>query len=126
MDKVKKIRDISGHGSTIFRLQFTPDGSQLITCSADKTARAFNPKDGKQIRSFDGHKDWVYSATIDPDGKMIATGSWDGEVRIWKIEDGALIKSFVAMPTEQTDSEVTVTGIPVEAVPASVAGVQVQ
>jgi WD40 repeat protein len=98
----KKIRDIGGHGMTIFKLQFTPDGSQLLSCSADKTAREFNPGNGQQTRALQGHNDWVYVATISRDGKLIATGSWDGEVRIWNAADGTPMKNFIAIPTKET------------------------
>jgi len=109
----KKIRDIGGHGMAIFKLQFTPDGTQLLTCSADKTAREFNPANGQQTRSLAGHNDWVYAATFSRDAKFIATGSWDGEVRIWNAADGAPVKNFIAMPTKENSGGVAVTAAPV-------------
>ncbi len=104
----KKIRDIPGHGMAIFKLQFTPDGTQLLTCSADKTAREFNSANGAATRTLSGHTDWVYTATFSRDGKFIATGSWDGEVRIWNAADGAPVKNFVAMPTKDNNAGVAV------------------
>jgi WD40 repeat protein/mono/diheme cytochrome c family protein len=118
----KKVRDIGGHGMAIFRLLFTPDGSQLLSCSADKTAREFNPANGQQTRALQGHNDWVYAVTVSRDGKLIATGSWDGEVRLWNAADGAPVKTFLAMPTAENSANVAVTGAPVA--PATVATAQ--
>lgn len=117
----KKIRDIGGHGMAIFKLQFTPDGTQLLTCSADKTAREFNPANGQQTRSLAGHTDWVYAATFSNDTKLIATGSWDGEVRIWNAADGAPVKNFIAMPTKENSAGVAVTASPAAPVAAATA-----
>jgi WD40 repeat protein len=117
----KKIRDIGGHGMAIFKLQFTPDGSQLLTCSADKTAREFNPANGQQTRALQGHTDWVYAATFSNDTKLIATGSWDGEVRIWNAADGAPVKNFIAMPTKENSGGVAVTAGPAAADAAATA-----
>jgi WD40 repeat protein len=98
------VRDIGGHGNAIFKLQFAPDGSQLLTCSADKTAREFNPANGQQTRALQGHNDWIYVASFSGDAKFIATGSWDGEVRIWNAADGALVKNFIAIPTKDNNA----------------------
>jgi WD40 repeat protein len=111
-EEAKKIRDIGGHGMTIFELTYTPDGSQLVTCSADKTVREFSPANGQQTRAMQGHNDWIYCAAVSPDGKQIASGSWDGEVRIWNVADGAPVKTFVAMPTAENSKGVTATGTP--------------
>jgi len=103
----------------IFKLQFSPDNSQLLTCSADKTAREFNPSNGQQTRALQGHNDWVYVATFSQDAKLIATGSWDGEVRIWNAADGAAVKNFIAMPTQDNTGGIPVSVVPPGTVPAT-------
>jgi WD40 repeat protein len=92
------VRAIGGFGGPIFKLQFTPDGKQLIACSSDKTIRVFDPAKGEALRTLQGHNDWVYTFAITPDGKSLASGSWDGEVRLWNLADGKLDKTIIAAP----------------------------
>ncbi|XP_037316111.1 apoptotic protease-activating factor 1 [Pungitius pungitius] len=40
----KKMADCSGHLSWVHRVQFSPDGSQLLSCSADQTVRLWETK----------------------------------------------------------------------------------
>jgi WD40 repeat protein len=95
-DDGKQVSNMGGFGGAVFRLQYHPEGKQLVACSADKTVRVFN---GTSLRStLQGHADWVYSVAISRDGKSIASGSWDGEVRLWNFADGKPIKTIFAAP----------------------------
>ena len=48
----KKMADLSGHLSWVHRVQFSPDGSQLLSCSDDQTVRV-------RLIIFDASL-WVY------------------------------------------------------------------
>jgi WD40 repeat protein len=65
-----------------------PKAPLLATCSADGTARLWNPASGAVLKTLTGQTDWVYSLAFSPDGKLLAAGSWIGEVRVWRTEDG--------------------------------------
>lgn len=39
LESNKKMADCSGHLSWVHRVEFSPDGSQLLSCSDDQTVR---------------------------------------------------------------------------------------
>jgi WD40 repeat protein len=92
----KKIAEIGGYGHEVYRLELT--AGQLVSCSADKSARLHDGANRNQVRQFSGHVDWVYTLSFHAGTKRLATGSYDGEVRIWNTEDGANLLTFKAAP----------------------------
>ena len=41
----KQVREIGGFGGTVFKLQYTPDGKELVACSGDKSVRLFKARE---------------------------------------------------------------------------------
>ncbi|KAL9079630.1 MAG: hypothetical protein Q9157_001515 [Trypethelium eluteriae] len=75
---------ISGHGSTILCMQFSPESSsRLLTGSGDATARIWDCDTGTPVTTLKGHTDWIFTVSWSPDNSMIATGSKDKTVRLW-------------------------------------------
>ena len=65
------------------------DGSNIVTGSADKTARIWNSADGKTIATTAGYTRGAISAvSISDDGSRIVTGSADQTVRVWTSPSG--------------------------------------
>ena len=62
---------------------FSPDGSRIVTASADKTARIWDAATAKEIAVLRGHEGAVNSAAFSPDGSRIVTASADKTARIW-------------------------------------------
>jgi WD40 repeat protein len=93
----KSIREIGGFGGTVFKLQYSPDGKNLLAVGGDKMVQIFDAK-GASLRKLQGHNDWIYALAISPDSKTVASGSWDGEVKLWNMADGKLLKTIIAAP----------------------------
>jgi hypothetical protein len=94
----KQIRAVPGHGDAVLKVVFHQSPPLLVTCSADKTVRIWDPDRGQALRTLSGHADHVFALAVSPDGSLIASGGYDGEVRVWKASDGSLIKAFNASP----------------------------
>jgi WD40 repeat protein len=62
---------------------FSPDGSRIVTASADKTARIWDAASAKEIAVLRGHDGSVNSAAFSPDGSRIVTASADKTAHIW-------------------------------------------
>ncbi len=84
--------ELSGHGSFVNSVAFSPDGKTLASGSGDKTIKLWNvgvKKDsedfGKEIKTLRGHGDTVYSVAFSPDGKTLASGSRDSTIRLWNV-----------------------------------------
>lgn len=83
-----------GHSSFVRAIAFSPDGQNVLTGSADKTARLWDTKTGKELRKFEGHTSDVRSVAFSPDGKYVLTGSEDKTARLWEVETGREVRKF--------------------------------
>jgi WD40 repeat protein len=77
-----------GHEDSINDLAFTPDSRNLVTASADSTARVWklltdNPTESSTV--LRGHEADIYSLTITRDGHRLITASADGTARVWDL-----------------------------------------
>jgi WD40 repeat protein/TPR repeat protein len=86
-----EIAVLSGDTDFIRSVGFSPDGTRIVTASADMTARIWDARTGTQLTVLSGHRDRVYSAVYSPDGTRIVTASWDKTVRIWDARTGAFL-----------------------------------
>jgi WD40 repeat protein len=83
-----KIAVLSGHSLQVLSAVFSPDGRQILTASADNTARVWNAVSGNQI-SVLTHTGYVNRACFSPDGHKIVTASNDRTARVWDAQTGA-------------------------------------
>jgi WD40 repeat protein len=82
---------LSGHELQLSSALFSPDGSQVVTASFDKTARIWNAKTGETIFVLRGHTAEVNYASFSPDGTLVVTASFDKTARIWDAQTGKTI-----------------------------------
>jgi WD40 repeat protein len=74
-------RPLVGHPGRVNRVQFSRDGSRLLT-AGDQTARIWDVATAKQLAQLD-HPAKVIGAIWDRANARIFTSSTDGKVRIW-------------------------------------------
>ena len=72
-----------------FDIDFSPDGSRLITGSTGSRARLRDAATGQPIGKPLEHQGWVNLARFSPDGKIVVTGSLDRTARLWDAKSGA-------------------------------------
>ena len=72
----------------------SPDGSRVVTASADKTARLWDGKSGAELAILLGHADWVNSAAFSSDGSRVVTASFDNTARVWDAKTGAALATL--------------------------------
>jgi WD40 repeat protein len=74
-----------GHMAAVNSVVFSPDGSQLASCSDDGTIIIWDIATNRQIVVFRGHRSHVNTIAYSPDGSQIVSGSHDRTVRLWNI-----------------------------------------
>jgi WD40 repeat protein len=74
-----------GHREEIYRLQWSPNGMQLASSSADGSVRIWNAQTGDLAHHLEGHADRVYSIGWFPDGRYITSTARDKTIRTWDI-----------------------------------------
>jgi WD40 repeat protein len=82
-----ELKILRGHESNVRTGVFSPDGTQILTASDDRTARLWDAKTGTEIRTLRGHEQEVWRALFLPDGMTIVTVSYR-TARIWDARAG--------------------------------------
>ena len=81
------------HQDAVVGAVFSPDGTRILTASADKTAKLWDATSGKLIASFD-HLASVLHALFSPNGARILTASAGNSAKLWDAASGKLIASL--------------------------------
>jgi WD40 repeat protein/basic membrane lipoprotein Med (substrate-binding protein (PBP1-ABC) superfamily) len=89
---------VPGPIDTVKSIAFSPDGSRLVTVTANNIPRIWNATTGKELVAFPGHTDFVGNATFSPDGTRLLTASDDGTSRVWDANTGKQLLSFDGPP----------------------------
>jgi len=76
------------HGLNVYAAHLSPDGSWVLTCSEDGTARVWDAASGEPVSQPMRHKDKLAHGEFSPDGRLIFTGSQDGVARLWDARTG--------------------------------------
>ncbi|CAE6441223.1 unnamed protein product, partial [Rhizoctonia solani] len=81
-----------GHTNWVQSVQFSPDGSRVVSGSDDNTIRVWDVERGTTVVGpLKGHTSSVRSVAFSPDGSQIVSCSRDRTVRMWDARDGNLI-----------------------------------
>jgi len=82
------------HTDSVGDVEFSPDGTLIVTASNDNTARLWDVKTSKQLHVLKGHKGDVYRVAFSPDSKQVVTASEDKTARLWNTTTGKPITIF--------------------------------
>ncbi len=85
---------IDAHGDWVRCLSFTPDGTNLVSGSFDKTIKLWQVATGQLVRTFTDSLKGVFALAVSPDGKLLASGSWDETIALWDLASGACIQNL--------------------------------
>jgi len=77
-----------GHSDIVYRVRWSPNGTRIVSASADATAQVWEAATGKNLLIYHGHTNAVEAAVWSPDGTHIASGSHDTTVRVWEAATG--------------------------------------
>ena len=73
---------IDGHSDSVWSVAFSPDGTQIVSGSADTTLRRWDAVSGAHLNTLKGHSDTVTSVVFSPDGTQVVSGSADKTLQI--------------------------------------------
>jgi WD40 repeat protein len=91
----KIVADIkNGHTDTVYGLCFSPDGTKLASCGADRQVKVFEVPSGKLLKSFEGHTQHVLDIAWKADGKLLASAGADKVIKVWDCDKGEALRSF--------------------------------
>lgn len=84
-----------GHEEDVLQVNFSHDGSKLVSASYDKTARVWDVETGDLECVIADHEDWVFSAIFTIDGQHIITASADENLRMFTVDGKLTSKLFI-------------------------------
>ncbi len=87
-----QILEFKAHEEKVASAAFSPDGTRIVTASADGMARIWNATNGRRLNDLSGHTGVVQSAAFSPDGTLIVTASDDTTARIWDAVTGSELR----------------------------------
>ena len=88
---------LKGHPNFIYSLDFSPDGTRIVSSSIDGTAKVWDVASGQETLTLKGDKvaesfEPIWSVAFSPDGDRIVTGGGGGgaggKVKLWNARTG--------------------------------------
>ena len=90
---------LEGHSSYVTDLLFTPDGSRLISSSADQTIRLWDWNTRKPSGVLRAHLDEVDGISLAPDGRTLASRCKDGAIYLWDLNKPSGHLGYQTLPS---------------------------
>ncbi|MDF1844331.1 MAG: protein kinase [Rubripirellula sp.] len=96
------LKNGAAHADVVRSLQFSGDGSKLVTCSDDYTVKMWNAENAELEQTLKGHGGWVVAAEfLRGQATAIVSASNDGTVRSWwpeKYVSAAVVHGIADQP----------------------------
>ena len=99
-DRDPNLTVLAGHRSNVRSIDFSPDGSQLVSVGFDQTIRVWDVEMAEELRTFEGHSHAVVAVAYGPRGRCIISGSHHNnldkpcELMLWDAETGEVLHSL--------------------------------
>jgi len=78
-----------GHVASLFDINWSPDGTQLVSGGTDTLVTVWDVTRGKPLNVLHAHRWSVSGVGWSPDGSVLASSGWDGAIRLWNLASGA-------------------------------------
>lgn len=82
-DECENYMMLRGHKNAVLQVHWLPSGDGLVSCSADRSVRAWDAEAGVQVKRFSEHRGIVNSCAPLPRGPpLLASGGDDSAVKV--------------------------------------------
>ncbi|EKX48047.1 hypothetical protein GUITHDRAFT_68900 [Guillardia theta CCMP2712] len=88
-------RTLHGHLAGTFGAVWARGGRGVISCSEDRTLKAWSAITGEFLRDLGEHEKAIHVLASSPWGETFASGSEDGVVKVWSISSASEIATVV-------------------------------
>lgn len=91
------------HNDAVLGVAFSPDGSRIASCSADKYVKVFSGDSGELLQSLEGHTEYVLGLSWSGNGRTLASCGADGTIRVWNTDNAELTRTITGFEKPVTD-----------------------
>jgi WD40 repeat protein/DNA-binding SARP family transcriptional activator len=84
-DTLAREPDLVGHTAEVMDLEYSHDGSMLLSTSADRSAIVWDTRSGTLIHTLAAHNDQSWGGGFSPDDHTVYTASGDGTLMTWDL-----------------------------------------
>lgn len=91
---------MTGHQGVVFHIAFSPDGTLVASCGADKAVKVWSAIDGKFLFNLRGHVAAVYHVSWSLDSRLLVSGSKDSTLKLWSIATKKLVEDMTGHSDE--------------------------
>ncbi len=82
------------HGSRVNCINFSPDGTMVVSGGGDDLARVWATSTGQEIIALQGSRHFVEDVEFDPSGQYVVGASDDNRLYLWDAHSGELIHTL--------------------------------
>lgn len=73
------------HSDTIFDLEFSREGSRLLTAGGDQLVKVWDVATHKEVAALEGHTAQVLAAAFNTNATQVVSGGADRQLKVWDI-----------------------------------------
>ena len=93
LDDYRLIKEIKGHGNSVFSVKYSPDGQILMTAGRDAHLKVWDvATDYSSLEDIVAHMYAINNLDFSPDGKHFVTCSMDKSIKVWDAHTFKLLK----------------------------------
>lgn len=81
-------------GVPLRAVQFSSDGTRIVTGGAERCVRVWDALTRRTIREFTGHPQQIFCLDLSPNDEMIASGDSGGSIRLWHLPTGRFLATL--------------------------------
>ncbi len=78
------LKTFEGHETSVLKLLFVSNGSQMLTSASDGLVKIWNIKTNEAIRTYDEHDNKCWALCTDQNEDVCVTGGADSKLIVWK------------------------------------------
>jgi WD40 repeat protein len=90
------------HSDTVLGVAFSPHGSRVASCGADRFAKIFTLETGELIRALEGHTHHVLDISWRADSRLLATAGADNVIKVWNPATGEQVRTITGFGKQVT------------------------
>lgn len=94
MSTWKLTKTLAGHTRGVSKVEFSPDGKLVASCSADADIRIWDTATGKCLKVLKGHTRGINDCNWSYNGRFICASSDDLTVSVWDITKNKMVKQM--------------------------------